>query len=52
MRAADGSPVVIGLKFPGGGHAVVGYDLQYDATLQNTRFKFMTAPSLSIVHIR
>lgn len=34
MRAADGSPVVIGLKFPGGGHAVVGYDLQYDATLQ------------------
>ena len=34
MRAAAGSPVVIGLKFPGGGHAVVGYDLQYDATLQ------------------
>lgn len=34
MRAADGSPVVIGLKFPGGGHAVVGYNMQYDAAQQ------------------
>ena len=34
MQAADGSPVVIGLKFPGGGHAVVGYNMQYDAAQQ------------------
>ncbi len=34
MQAANGAPVVIGLAFPKGGHAVVGYDMQYDAALQ------------------